>query len=162
MTAQDTLPLGDAGLLTLAEHAERLDGLAAAVDTLTDRVRAMAGDDTGTLRGYEPVPAPRWHAMDAEEKAAAVSRLASWVETVLRPSYGTVAAGLAACWPDHRLALITLDWLSELHSVLYLQPKRTASMLAGQAEYQTRLLPAAVEQLRRETTGCQHGKAATT
>ena len=163
MTAPAQLPLGDAGMLQLAEHAERLDALAAAVETLTKHVRALAGDDTGTLRGYEPIPAPRWLALDDAERAEAVARLRSWVEKVLRPLYGHLAAGLPACWPEHALALVTVDWLSELHSVLYLQPRRSAQMLAGQAEYQTRLLPAALSQVRQETTGCQHnGKAATT
>ena len=41
--------------------------------------------------------------------------------------------------------------------MLYLQPRRTASRLAGQAEWQTRLLAAAAEQMQRETTRCRHG-----
>jgi hypothetical protein len=49
-----------------------------------------------------------------------------------------------------------LDWLSELWSVLYLQTKRNARTLAGQGEFQTRLLPAAAEQMHHETTRCHH------
>ena len=41
--------------------------------------------------------------------------------------------------------------------MLYLLPRRTASRLAGQAEWQTRLLAAAAEQMQRETTRCRHG-----
>jgi hypothetical protein len=43
--------------------------------------------------------------------------------------------------------------------VLYLQPRRTTGTLAGQAEWQTRLLTAAAEQLTRETSRCQHATA---
>ena len=41
--------------------------------------------------------------------------------------------------------------------MLYLAPARTAGTLAGQAEWHTRLLAAAAEQLARETHGCAHG-----
>ena len=46
--------------------------------------------------------------------------------------------------------------VSELHRVLYFQPKRTASLLSAQAEYQTRILPAFAEQFRAETSRCTH------
>ena len=46
----------------------------------------------------------------------------------------------------------------ELWSVLYLPPERTAPVLASQAEWQTRLLPALAEQMHLETTRCQHAK----
>jgi hypothetical protein len=36
------------------------------------------------------------------------------------------------------------------------QPHRTVSTLATQAEWQTRLLPAATDQMAREATGCRH------
>ena len=48
------------------------------------------------------------------------------------------------------LCLFVLDWLSELHASLYLQPRRTPPMLSGQAEWQTRYLPAAAELMHRE------------
>lgn len=158
MTTAD-LPVPDIAYLRLAEHAERLDALAAAVEVLTGRVSALAEGDAEPGRGYSPIPAPRWWLLEDEERAAAVARLTAWVEQVLRPAYGHLGA-VAPCWPEHTIALVTLDWLSELHSVLYLQPRRTASALAGQAEWQTRILPAAVDQLKRETTGCSHGHSA--
>ena len=40
--------------------------------------------------------------------------------------------------------------------MLYLQPTRTAGTLAGQAEWHTRLLTAAAEQLAAETRRCGH------
>jgi hypothetical protein len=40
--------------------------------------------------------------------------------------------------------------------VLYLQPARTTGTLAGQAEWQTRLLTAAAEQMAAETSRCEH------
>ena len=73
-----------------------------------------------------------------------------------RPGYGHLAASLGDCWDQHPLCLYILDWLSELWSVLYLAPARTAGTLAGQAEWHTRLLAAAAEQLARETRGCAH------
>jgi hypothetical protein len=79
------------------------------------------------------------------------------VEQVYRPGYGHLAASLGECWEQHPLCLYILDWLSELWSVLYLAPARTAGTLAGQAEWHTRLLAAAAEQLARETRGCTHG-----
>jgi hypothetical protein len=81
------------------------------------------------------------------------------VEQVYRPGYGHLAASLGDCWEQHPLCLYILDWLSELWSVLYLAPARTAGTLAGQAEWHTRLLAAAAEQLARETRRCAHSTA---
>jgi hypothetical protein len=60
------------------------------------------------------------------------------------------------CWPSHDLCLYGLDILSQLWSVLYLQPERTATLLSAQAEYQAHLLPALAEQLRADTHRCGH------
>jgi hypothetical protein len=49
-----------------------------------------------------------------------------------------------------------LDWLSELHASLYLQPRRTPPMLSGQAEWQSRLLPAAADAMGAEAANCTH------
>ncbi len=152
------LPSMEFGLLRLAEHAERIEALDASVAVLTERVAGLLDDDGPPARGYTPIPAPRWWLLQGEERQAAIARLAAWVDQVFRPCYGTLAASLAPCWPQHPLALFVLDWLSELHGVLYLQPRRSASMLAGQAEWQTRLLPAAAEQIARETSGCSHDR----
>jgi hypothetical protein len=46
--------------------------------------------------------------------------------------------------------LETINWLSELWSVLYLRPSHTAGILVGQAEWQTRLLSAAADQMARD------------
>jgi hypothetical protein len=66
------------------------------------------------------------------------------------------SGGLGGCWAQHPLCLYTLDWLHELWSVLYLTRRRTPATLAGQAEFQTRLLPAAAAQMAAETSGCGH------
>jgi hypothetical protein len=58
------------------------------------------------------------------------------------------------------LCLNALDWLSELWSVLYLAAERSPEILAAQAEWQTRLLPAAADQMAAETDGCPHAAAA--
>lgn len=85
-----------------------------------------------------------------------MSRLRAWVEDVYRPGYGAVSASLGDCWEQHPLCLYGLDWLSELWSLLYLQDNRTPGALAGQAEWQTRLMPAIAEQMTRETSRCGH------
>jgi len=157
--SEPELPMADLTLLRLAEHAERLAALDAGLAVLTEQVAALLGEqDEPSGKTYCPIPAPQWWRLQGDEREAAIARLAAWVEQVYRPSYGTLAASLAPCWPQHPLVLFTFDWLSELHSVLYLQPRRSASMLAGQAEWQTRLLPAAAEQIARETSGCGHRK----
>ena len=48
----------------------------------------------------------------------------------------------------------------ELWSSLYLSAERMPPALASQAEWQTRLLPALAEQLRKETTRCEHDRPA--
>jgi hypothetical protein len=109
--------------------------------------------------GYQPAAQPQWWQPDDDAHQEAVARLRGWVEQVYRPSYGHLAAGLGECWDQHPLCLFTLDWLSELWSVLHLAPERTAATLASQAEWHTRLLPAAAAQLAAETRRCHHGPA---
>jgi hypothetical protein len=143
-----------------ASHA----GVLAALDSLESRIAALAqqaGDgkaasDGDESRAYEPATAPRWWKLDGPERDQAIAKLRAWVEQVYRPGYGHLASGLGECWERHPLCLYVLDWLSELWSVLYLRPGRTAGTLAGQAEWHTRLLTAAAEQLGRETKGCRH------
>ena len=103
--------------------------------------------------------APRFWKPGDPARQDAAGKLRAWVEQVYRPGYGHLAAGLGECWEQHPLCLYILDWLSELWSVLYLAPSRTAGTLAGQAEWHTRLLTAAADQLARETRGCRHGTA---
>lgn len=66
---------------------------------------------------------------------------------------------LPPCWEQHLLCLNTLDWLSELWSVLYLSAERTPDILAAQGEWQTRLLPSAADQMALDADGCQHAPA---
>jgi hypothetical protein len=94
-------------------------------------------------RGCRPHPEP-------------IARLRAWVEQVYRPGYGHLAATLAPCWSSHDLCLYALDILSDLWSVLYLQPDRTPGMLSAQAEYQARILPTLAAQLLAETSSCGH------
>jgi len=131
---------------TVHEHAAALAQLTA---TRTSKADPEAG-------GYQPEPAPAWWRLPATERQESVTRLQAWVEQVYRPGYGNLAAALGSCWPSHDLCLYGLDILSELWSVLYLQPRRTAGLLSAQAEYQARILPALAGQLRAETTGCGH------
>ena len=146
---------------TTASHAQTLaalDGLDRQVAELAATVAGdVPGDGDGDRPAYQPTPAPKFWKPDGTARDQAIGKLRAWVEQVYRPGYGHLAASLGECWEQHPLCLYILDWLSELWSVLYLAPTRTAGTLAGQAEWHTRLLAAAAEQLARETRGCAHG-----
>jgi hypothetical protein len=144
-----------------ASHAQALavlDGLDRQVADLAAQAAAdAAADGGGNAAGYQPSAAPKFWKLDGPARDQAISKLRAWVEQVYRPGYGHLAASLGGCWEQHPLCLYVLDWLSELWSVLYLAPDRTPGTLAGQAEWHTRLLAAAAEQLARETRSCAHG-----
>ncbi len=146
-----------AALIQLAEQGKEIRELRQLVETVAANVadQSESGRDGDA---YQPVPA-RWWRLEGEERRAAIERLAGWVKVVYRPSYGHLAARLPACWPEHPLCLFMLDWLSELHAVLYLQPRRTAPMLSGQAEWHSRLLPAAAEAMARDAVACPHRRS---
>ncbi len=151
--------LAEAMKRTLNDQAEILVGLAELDERFlaaSARLEEVVPADADATSAYQPSPSPRFWKLRGEARADAIARLRAWVENVYQPGYGQVAASLGACWEQHPLCLYALDWLSELWSVLYLQPKRTSSVLAGQAEWQTRLLTAAAEQMARETTRCEH------
>ncbi len=137
---------GDAAVLSRFEALDR---------QVTDLAAQFAphGADPDS---YHPDPPPGWWKLAAAERHEPIARLHAWVEQVYRPGYGHLAAVLGPCWPSHDLCLYGLDILSQLWSVLYLQPQRTATLLSAQAEYQARLLPALAEQLRAETNRCGH------
>jgi hypothetical protein len=149
----------DALTIILGRHAavvNSLDGLDDQVAALARQLDDLAGHSGPAGDSYEPGPAPRWWRLTDTEREAAIARLRAWVEQVYRPGYGHLAAAPPACWELHPLCWYTLDWLSELWSALYLDPRRAASTLAGQAEWQTRLLPAAASQMASDATGCRH------
>ena len=111
---------------TLADQAEILAGLIGLdeqVATLAARLDAIAPDDGGEPMAYQPAVPPRFWKLDGEARQEAIAKLRAWVEQVYRPGYGHLAAALGSCWEQHPLCLYTLDWLSELWSVLYLQPQ---------------------------------------
>jgi hypothetical protein len=149
---------------SLATSAGSIGAVAAALDGLDAQVAAVArqltelahNDDGQDSRSYEPVPPPRWWKITEPERDAALGRLRAWVDHVYQPGYGQLAATLPPCWEQHPLCLYILDWLSELWSVLYLGASRTPSTLAAQAEWQTRLLPAAAEQMAYDASRCGH------
>jgi hypothetical protein len=144
---------------TLARHTtilEGLEGVGSQVALLADRLAMMNAARGGDGSDYQPVPPPRWWKLTGPDREPALDRLGAWVEQIYRPGYGRVAAALPPCWQEHLLCLYTLDWLSELWSVLYLNPERNAAALAAQAEWQTRLLPAAADQMALEAHNCPH------
>jgi len=154
--------LANAMQATLTGQAEILAGLAGLdeqVAGLAARLHEIAPGDGGDLAAYQPPASPRFWKLGGQARQDAITKLRAWVEQVYLPGYGHLAAALGGCWEQHPLCLYTLDWLSELWSVLYLQPRRTTGTLAGQAEWQTRLLTAAAEQMTRETTRCDHAAA---
>jgi hypothetical protein len=155
LQALDTAVNGLRG--TVTDHGEilaSLDGISDAVAVVADQVASLLPPNPGP--GYRPIPAVQWWAIGDEDRAEAVTRLRDWVGRIYRPHYGHLAAALGECWEDHPLCLVQLDWLSELWSVLYLQPARSARDLAAQAEFGTRIVPAISGQLADETTRCTH------
>ena len=133
-----------------------LTGLTRQVTILTARLDKIYPAPDDDEDGYRPAPQHRFWQLTGPAREQAIARLRAWVDQVYRPGYGHLAASLGDCWEQHPLCLYTLDWLSELWSALYLQPFRTTDTLAGQAEWQIRLLAAAAEQIARETTRCGH------
>ncbi len=154
-----------AALQQLADHHDQLTQLTDLItgigDTLREHEAALAKlaeshpADADPDR-YRPSSPPAWWKLAAAERGEPLARLRAWVEQVYRPGYGHLAATLAPCWPSHDLCLYGLDILSDLWSVLYLQPQRTAGLLSAQAEYQARILPALAAQLVIETSSCGH------
>ena len=145
-----------------ADRTARLQVLEDALATLTARVAEVLPDDQGAARVYAPRPAPRWWNLTGEAREAEIGRLRGFVDQVYRPGFGHLAARLRPCWESHDLCLYCLDIAAELHAVLYLQSRRTISLLNGQAEYTTRVLPALADLMAAETrTGCQHHPAIT-
>jgi hypothetical protein len=149
---------GIGGTLTRqAAVVDALDGLDAQVAALARQVADLTDEGEGPEHvSYQPVPPPRWWKLAGPERDAAAGRLRAWVDQIYRPGYGQLAAALPPCWEQHPLCLYLLDWLSELWSVLYLSPSRTGGTLAAQGEWQTRLLPAAAEQMAHEASRCGH------
>jgi hypothetical protein len=148
---------------TTASHAKEL----AALDGLDRQVAELAANAADHVpvggdrdeSAYQPPASPKFWKPGGPDRDQTISKLRAWVEQVYRPGYGHLATSLGDCWDQHPLCLYILDWLSELWSVLYLAPGRTAGTLAGQAEWHTRLLAAAAGQLARETRGCTHHAA---
>jgi hypothetical protein len=156
--AAQAVTRADASREGQAAVAASLDALDRQVAALAARLAALpaGSDDDDDGQRYEPVPAPRWWNLTGPERETAVGRLHAWVEQVYRPCYGQLAALLPRCWAEHPLCLFTLDWLSELWSVLYLGTTRSDRILAAQAEWQTRLLPGAADQMAADADGCPH------
>jgi hypothetical protein len=141
---------------TVSETLRGLQGIEQNVADLDARVRNLAARPGASSEGYEPVPTVQWWKISDEEREEAITRLRYWAGRIFVPGYGKLAAMLPPCWDRHEFMLYTLDWLAELWSVLYLTDERTASTVAAQGEFQTRLLSAACEQLATEARECGH------
>jgi hypothetical protein len=163
LAAETSNRLDDIHATTARQAAilDTLDGLDRHVAALADKLTSMTtAQDADAEDGqeYRPALAARWWKIDGDEREDAMTRLRAWVEQVYRPGYGHLAAALGRCWEQHSLCLYGLDWLMELWSALYLTGARNGPVLASQAEWQTRLLPALAEQMHVETTRCQHAQ----
>lgn len=128
----------------------------AAIAAKLQQAHAERGSDTGN-RDVHGDP-PHWWRLEGDDRKRAVARLRAWIDQVYRPGYGYVAASLAPCWDQHPLCIFGLHWLMELWSELYITGPKQIPDYASQAEWQTRLLPALAEQIRLETSRCQHAR----
>jgi hypothetical protein len=154
MSAEGTdAPLDDLllQLADLREQVTRLQEDQARITNLMSSPQPPEDEEEG--KGYKPVPAPRWWQLSGEARAAEVARLRDWVKTVFRPGYGHLATQVGPCWEQHDLCLYQLAWLSELHTVIFYAPRRA---LGSEADWHTRLLPAAVALMAEETGRCDH------
>ena len=150
------LPSPDFALMRLAELADRLDTAEAGIADLAERVAEILAEEARGGRGYKPIPAPEWWRLSDRERDVAIERLAAWVEQVLRPSYGTLAAALPPCWAEHPLVLFALDWLSSCTPCCTCSQAAPRRCSPARAEFQTRLLPAAIDQIKTECARCDH------
>ena len=157
MTSDSQQPQPDADRID--ELAARIDLVGAAIakheDALAELRELVTGlQPANASQGYKPIPTPRWHNLTGQERTGAIERLQGWVYQVYEPVYGHLAAGLGPCWPEHPLALMVLDHMSETWAVLYTGPTRTQRILSAQLEFQLRYVPTAAELLRAETRVC--------
>ena len=107
---------------------------------------------------YVVQPMTHWWTVDADGRGKTIDHIRAWVDDVYRPHYGHLAERqLAPCWEQHELCLVHLDFLSELHSLLFFS-RPSAAILNAHAEYNTRLLPASVELMRAECSKCEHNR----
>lgn len=151
----------------LDRHGEilsALDGLDEQVLALAGAVAALSEGDADDEEGggeakkgpYRPAAAARWWSLQGDEREQALADLRAWIRDIYVPGYGHLAAALPACWTEHDLILYGLDVVSQLWMTLYLTPRRSMASLAGQAEFQTRILPLYVSQMLAEANGCEH------
>jgi hypothetical protein len=143
---------------TIDQTAELLQDLAGLEATVTELAERLKEQEEPEPKAYKPAPTAQWWLIIGDEREKELRRLRAWVTEVFIPGYGHLAAMLAPCWEEHELCLYLIDWLREYWNVLYLPKRRSKSLLAGQAEFATRLLPAAADQLARETTRCGHSR----
>jgi hypothetical protein len=74
-------------LMQLTEHGQQIRELRDLVEELSARLADLTAPG-GDGVPYQPIPAPRWWQLEGDERREAVGRLADWVDTVFRPSYG--------------------------------------------------------------------------
>jgi hypothetical protein len=152
-----------AALQQLADHHDQLTQLTELITGIGETLREhqaalekLAETPTPTRTAIAPNHHPPGGSSrpPTEPNPSPASRPGSSMSTA--PATATSPPPSPPCWSSHDLCLYGLDILSDLWSVLYLQPERTPLTLSAQAEYQARILPALAAQLTTETTRCGH------
>lgn len=133
-----------------------VEGLAGQFADLQVKVTALEGDKA---KGHMPRPNPRWWRLSEEEQAAEIGKIRGWFEQIARPFLGPDATRIPDCVWEHPYSVLVLDVACELWGTLWLPERRPPSLLAGQAEYLTRVLPALLDLVVRETKACAHQRA---
>ena len=116
----------------------------------------IAALQTEASKGYKPKPSVRfWTNLTDDEIQAEVGALRGWWQQVAVVVLG--APELRDCaWTDHRNIWTALDTVSQLWSTLWLPERRTAPMVAAQAEFLIRIWPGLLDIIVRETNRCTH------
>ena len=167
-TIKDTLDSLHEVMQHATDQLEKLPALEETVNELELLLPPVVADDA-----YSPVSTRRWWwDLNPDEDDApgtreertkareeAIADLRDWVDRIYRTHYGYLAKGLGSCWDKHPLALVILDSLSEMWSLLYLSSPRNPGRLSAQNEFQVRVLKELSDQLARECPqGCTlHG-----
>lgn len=145
----------EAALLKLAALQADVDQLKAAAKRPPAGGHGDQAGAEGDAEEYVPELMPRLWQLAAPGRAELVARLGDWVEKVFRPGYGHLARPpyLLPCWPQHDLCLYQLSMLCEYHTVL---SRSEVRLLNLEADWDTRILPAAMAILCDEFAKCDH------
>lgn len=101
-----------------------------------------------------PRPTPQWHTLTKDELDAELHKLRGYQNEIL-PLLGHLVK-IGDCWEQHPLACIALEILGEIWQCIFMTERRPPSILHGQADFLTRVLPGLLNLIAKETTNCGH------